>query len=168
MTGAGHIAAGLLIDQHCPPELAFGAGVFGHAAMDYLLPEHRPWPLCDNIPIIAWEAVASYVLLREVCKREERAGVLGQLAPDIVDGVYSLLNPAAWQTGKLLCPWHSRRRLLAAQSCRMADRQTPMPLASGRGGDMETGYELGFDIRSRSSSDVVGIEVIEWQTGTRR
>jgi hypothetical protein len=41
-----------------------------------------------------------------------------------------------------------------------------MPVASG--GDIQTGYELGFDIRSRSSSDLVGIEVIEWQTGTRR
>ena len=74
MTAAGHIAVGMLIDQHCPPELAFGAGVLGHAAMDYLLPEYRPWPPCDNIPILAWEAVASYVLLREAYKREERAG----------------------------------------------------------------------------------------------
>jgi hypothetical protein len=80
--------------------------MLGHAAMDMLLPEYRPWPPCDNLPILAREAVASYVLLREVCKREERAGVLGQLAPDIVDGVYSLLNPAAWQSGRLLRPWH--------------------------------------------------------------
>jgi hypothetical protein len=106
MTAAGHIAAGLIIDQHCPPDLALWAGIASHAAMDMLLPEYRPWPPGDNIAIIAWEAVASYVLLREAYKREERAGVLGQLAPDIVDGVYSLLNPAAWQTGKLLCPWH--------------------------------------------------------------
>jgi integrase len=75
MTAVGHIAAGLIIDLHCPPELAFGAGVLGHAAMDMLLPEYRPWPPCDNLPILAREAVASYVLLREVCKREERAGV---------------------------------------------------------------------------------------------
>ena len=106
MTAAGHIAAGMLIDQHCPPELAFGAGVLGHAAMDMLLPEYRPWTLCDNIPIIAWEAVASCVLLREAYKREEKAGVLGQLAPDVVDGIYSLLNPQARQRGALICPWH--------------------------------------------------------------
>ena len=53
MTAVGHIAAGMLIDQHCPSELAFGAGMLGHAAMDYLLPEYRPWPPCDNIPILA-------------------------------------------------------------------------------------------------------------------
>ena len=106
MTAVGHIAAGLIIDLHCPPDLALGAGIASHAAMDMLLPEYRPWPPCDNLPILAREAVASYVLLREVCKREERAGVLGQLAPDIVDGVYSLLNPPAWQSGRLLCPWH--------------------------------------------------------------
>mgnify|MGYP001163399722 FL=1 len=106
MTAAGHIAVGMLIDQHCPSELAFGAGMLGHAAMDYLLPKYRPWPPGDNIPIIAWEAVASYVLLREAYKREEKAGVLGQLAPDVVDGVYSLLNPQAWQRGTLICPWH--------------------------------------------------------------
>ena len=106
MTAVGHIAAGLIIDQHLPPHLAFYAGITSHAAMDMLLPEYRPWPPGDNIAIIAWETVASYVLLREAYKREERAGVLGRLAPDIVDGVYSLLNPAAWQTGKLLCPWH--------------------------------------------------------------
>ena len=96
----------MLIDRRCPPGLAFGAGVLSHAAMDMLLPEYRPWPPCDNLPILAWEAAASYVLLREAYKREERAGALGQLAPDIVDGIYSLLNPQAWQRGALICPWH--------------------------------------------------------------
>ena len=59
MTGAGRIAAGMLIDQHCPPDLALGAGIASHAAMDMLLPEYRPWPPEANIPILAWEAVAS-------------------------------------------------------------------------------------------------------------
>ena len=81
MTAAGHIAVGMLIDQHCPSELAFGAGMLGHAAMDYLLPEYRPWPPGDNIAIIAWETVASYVLLREAYKREERAGRVRAACP---------------------------------------------------------------------------------------
>ena len=81
MTGAGRIAAGLLIDQHCQPDLALGAGIASHAAMDMLLPEYRPWPPGDNIAIIAWETVASYVLLREAYKREERAGRVRAACP---------------------------------------------------------------------------------------
>ena len=41
------------------------------------------------------------MLLREAYKREEKAGVLGQLAPDVVDGVYSLLNPQAWHRAEI-------------------------------------------------------------------
>ena len=78
MTAVGHIAVGLIAARYVrSPAVACVVGIGSHAAMDMLLPEYRPWPPEANIPIIAWEAVASCVLVREAYKREERAGVLG-------------------------------------------------------------------------------------------
>lgn len=110
MTIVGHIAAGRIIGQQVEsPLAAFLLAVAGHAAMDMALPEYMMWPIGSNLALLLWEGLASVGLLRGMSETE-LAGVLGQLAPDIVDGIYSLLNPGAWQRGELICPWHRARK----------------------------------------------------------
>lgn len=105
MTAVGHIAAGMIIARHCSPGLAFAAGILSHAAMDYLLPEFRGWPIKQHWPWWLWQAAGSIALL---CRGWPWAtwAIIGSVLPDLVDGAYSLLRPEAWQSGRLLCPWH--------------------------------------------------------------
>lgn len=106
MTVIGHIAAGLIVARHIrSPAVACVVGIGSHAAMDYLLPEFRGWPPRRHWPWWLWQAVGSIILL---CRGWPWAiwGIAGSVLPDLVDGAYSLLRPQAWQTGRLLCPWH--------------------------------------------------------------
>lgn len=106
MTAIGHVAAGLIVARRVrSPAAALVVGVASHAAMDYLLPESRGWPPGRYWPWWLWQAVGTIALL---CRGWPWAlwGVLGAVLPDLVDGVYSILLPQAWQSGKLLCPWH--------------------------------------------------------------
>ncbi|MFW5787265.1 MAG: hypothetical protein ACOCV3_03260, partial [Halanaerobiales bacterium] len=32
--------------------------------------------------------------------------LIGGVLPDLIDGVYALVNPQAWYNGQLLFPWH--------------------------------------------------------------
>jgi hypothetical protein len=34
------------------------------------------------------------------------AGILGSIAPDVIEGVYAYLHPDRWNSGDLLFPWH--------------------------------------------------------------
>ncbi len=106
MTAIGHIAAGLIIARHVrSPATALIAGIASHAAMDYLLPEVRGWPIKQHWPWWLWQAAGSIALL---CRGWPWAtwAIIGSVLPDLVDGAYSLLRPEAWQSGRLLCPWH--------------------------------------------------------------
>lgn len=103
MTLIGHIAAGAAISKVAPPAVSFGLGMASHAVMDYTLQEYRGWPPLKHWPWWAWQGICSITLLY-------RFGLswalLGAVVPDIIDGVYSLINPQAWHRGDLLCPWH--------------------------------------------------------------
>ena len=106
MTSVGHIAMGLIIARHTgSPGTALVAGIASHAVMDYLLPEFRGWPPQHFWPWWLWQVVGGIMLL---CRGWPWAlrGVFGVVLPDLVDGVYSLLQPEAWQKGELICPWH--------------------------------------------------------------
>ena len=106
MTAIGHIAAGVIIARHAgSPATALIVGIASHAAMDYLLPEFRGWPIKQHWPWWTWQAVGSIILL---CRGWPWAlwGIAGAVLPDLVDGAYSLLQPQAWQRGTLICPWH--------------------------------------------------------------
>lgn len=110
MTAIGHIAAGLAIAHAAQsPAAAVAMGILSHAAMDYALPEYRGWPPLRHWPWWLWQAAGSVALL---CRGWPWAawGVLGAMLPDLVDGVYSLIRPQAWQSGELLCPWHRARK----------------------------------------------------------
>ena len=106
MTAVGHIAVGLIVARHTGSQAAaFAVGIGSHAVMDWLLPEFRGWPPRRYWPWWLWQAVGSIILL---CRGWPWAiwGIAGSVLPDLVDGAYSLLRPQAWQTGRLLCPWH--------------------------------------------------------------
>jgi len=36
------------------------------------------------------------------------AAIIGTVIADVIDGIYSILNPHAWYAGQLLFPWHVR------------------------------------------------------------
>jgi len=106
MTLIGHIAAGIAIAGAVRnPAAACTVGVASHAAMDYLLPEYRGWPPSRHWPWWAWQAAGSIILLR-MGWPWALWGIIGAVLPDLVDGAYSLWRPQAWQSGRLLCPWH--------------------------------------------------------------
>ena len=103
MTLIGHIAAGAVISKVAPPAVSFGLGVASHAVMDYTLQEYRGWPLLKHWPWWVWQCICSIILLYHFGLSW---ALLGAVVPDIIDGVYSLINPQAWHRGDLLCPWH--------------------------------------------------------------
>lgn len=106
MTLVGHLAAGLALAKVAGnPAAAVTAGIVSHAVMDYALPEFRGWPPGRYWPWWLWQVAASIVLL---CRGWPWAlwAIAGAVLPDLVDGVYSLRRPQAWQQGGLLCPWH--------------------------------------------------------------
>ncbi len=107
MTLIGHIAAGVICSK-ASPAVAFISGVGSHAAMDYLLPEYRGWPPSRNKLWWAWQATGSALFLYYTMPWA-LWGIIGAVLPDIIDGVYALINPQAWQKGTLLCPWHRAR-----------------------------------------------------------
>lgn len=102
--------------------LAFGT----HALMDRLendcTPDWTRWMqdarnAAKDAPYLTMQiggiAASIIALLRakDAQERETRiAGMLGSIAPDVIDGIYSLMNKTAWERGKLLMPWHRAGR----------------------------------------------------------
>jgi hypothetical protein len=98
--------------------LAFGS----HAWLDKVDQDYTPnwvaWrtdaeQLRKDLPYIALQIIGLATTLISIFQEKDKqvmqtrlAGVLGALAPDIIDGVYAYLNPQAWQKGDLLLPWH--------------------------------------------------------------
>ncbi|HHT27223.1 MAG TPA: hypothetical protein GXZ82_08275 [Firmicutes bacterium] len=98
--------------------LAFGS----HAWLDMVDQDYTPnwvaWRkdaarLRKDLPYIALQIMGLAATLVSICREKDKqviqtrlAGVLGALAPDIIDGVYAYLNPQAWQKGELILPWH--------------------------------------------------------------
>ncbi len=100
----------------------FMLGVISHAVMDISEPDYTiNWfnraELISALPFLTLQ-VGGIGLVMENTVRESRscprtlmlrmAGILGAVIPDFIDGIYSILNPHAWYSGQLLCPWHIR------------------------------------------------------------
>lgn len=98
----------------------FSLGVLSHAIMDMCEPDFtvnwfNPTELQKATPFLAFQTGGISFLLRNTF-RETRgnpralklrlAAIAGAVIPDIVDGIYAVLNPQAWYSGRLLCPWH--------------------------------------------------------------
>jgi len=101
---------------------AFFLGVASHAIMDIAEPDFtvnwfNPVQLRSASPFLGIQAGGIIFVLR-VLFRETRndrrafllrmAAIIGAVIPDIIDGIYAILNPHAWYSGQLLFPWHTR------------------------------------------------------------
>ena len=102
--------------------VAFTLGVASHALMDTAEPDYTvnwfgatQWGV--TAPFLLFQTGGIILVLRSVLlesrgnRREFRlrmAAIIGGIIPDIIDGVYSVLNPHAWYAGQLLLPWHNR------------------------------------------------------------
>ncbi|MFW6287504.1 MAG: hypothetical protein ACOC2J_01985 [bacterium] len=104
--------------------LAFAVGFSSHIVLDYTDNEFVVnWfniqELSYAIPFLLFQIIFSAILLRKVINNSRLSVskysrlriyfIIGAVAPDIVDGIYSLINPAAWYNGQLLFPWHMAR-----------------------------------------------------------
>ncbi len=100
---------------------AFIVGFLSHIVLDYSDNEfvvnwYNIQELSYAIPFLLFQIVFSAILLRKVINnsrlRESKYSrlriyfIIGAVSPDIIDGIYSIINPAAWYNGQLLFPWH--------------------------------------------------------------
>lgn len=100
---------------------AFALGVASHAVMDMAEPDFTVnWfniqQLGTALPFLGIQVSGIAFVLRMAVsetKGDRRglqlriAAIVGSVAPDVVDGVYAVLNPHAWYAGTLLLPWHN-------------------------------------------------------------
>lgn len=98
----------------------FSLGVLSHAIMDMAEPDFtvnwfNPLELRRATPFLGFQAGGILFILRNTFKETRGdshalklrlAAIIGAVIPDIIDGIYSIINPTAWYTGRLLCPWH--------------------------------------------------------------
>jgi hypothetical protein len=119
----GEIAAQLYKNQQLHPAIpAALAGFASHALLDRVDADYTPdWTawvdnpdaLKADLPYIAAQLVGAasevYSLTQEddpTTRWARVAGVVGAVLPDIIDGIYSVVNPEAWKKGDLLLPFH--------------------------------------------------------------
>lgn len=106
-----HVAAGRLIGHYSrTPAEAFVLGFLSHGFLDTFIQDpvidwQTPAALERETPFLTAEALLTLVMLRGMNAREWW-GVIGSVAPDIIDGLYSVAEPRAWLRGELLMPWH--------------------------------------------------------------
>lgn len=102
--------------------LAFIGGMTSHALLDRIDADYTPdwtqWKsnaeaLQRDSPHIALQitgiAKQVYDLLGEKDEHTFKirlASILGYLSTEMIDVIYSIVNPDAWQKGQLLMPWH--------------------------------------------------------------
>ncbi len=106
------------------PGTAFCLGIASHAVMDMLEPDFtvnwfNPGDLQSATPFLGVQAGGlAFMLQKLLCRKSEPrmrlyvrlAAIIGAVLPDVIDGIYALLNPCAWYSGRMLFPWHSRTR----------------------------------------------------------
>ncbi|HEX6971197.1 MAG TPA: hypothetical protein VF234_03175 [Limnochordia bacterium] len=106
-----HVGVGKLIGRYSrTPAEAFVLGFLSHAVLDTVVHDpvvdwQTPGALARQAGYIGSEAGLSLFLIQGMTAREWW-GVLGSVAPDLIDGLYSLAHPEAWWRGELLLPWH--------------------------------------------------------------
>ncbi|MGM0445989.1 MAG: hypothetical protein ACQEQH_06230 [Bacillota bacterium] len=101
---------------------AFSLGFGSHAVLDliendYVVNWFNISELIYALPFVIFQITAAVVLLwvfvynnRKYSSKYTKlriTAVFGAIVPDIIDGVYSIINPAAWYEGNLIFPWHS-------------------------------------------------------------
>ncbi len=101
---------------------AFGIGFSSHIILDYLENDYVVnWfnmnELSNALPFLIFQFIATIILLWVFIYNNRRytskysqlriIAVFGAVSPDIIDGLYSVLNPEAWYSGNLIFPWHS-------------------------------------------------------------
>lgn len=104
------------------PFTAFSFGFASHALLDNLENDFVVnWfnisELRYALPFVMFQIIAAIILVWIFIYNNRRysskyttmriSAVVGAIIPDIIDGFYSILNPAAWYEGQLLFPWHS-------------------------------------------------------------
>jgi len=101
---------------------AFGLGFLSHAVLDYLENDYVVnWfnisELSAALPFIIFQITAAGILLWVFIYNNSKysseytklriIAVIGAISPDLIDALYSVINPSAWYSGKLIFPWHS-------------------------------------------------------------
>lgn len=101
---------------------AFGAGFLSHAALDYIENDYvvnwfNQSEFLEALPFVIFQVVATAILLYIFIYNNKKysskytnlriIAVIGAISPDLIDGIYSVINPAAWYSGQLIFPWHS-------------------------------------------------------------
>ncbi|MFW6035445.1 MAG: hypothetical protein ACOCRZ_04250 [Halothermotrichaceae bacterium] len=103
---------------------AFSLGVVSHAVMDMVEPDYTiNWfnktEISRDIPYLLFQ-LSGISLFALITRKEKKrnssyvyllriAAIIGAIIPDIIDGIYSIINPSAWYTGQLIFPWHRAR-----------------------------------------------------------
>lgn len=101
---------------------AFALGVASHAVMDLAEPDYTvnwfdAYQLGLSGPFLGFQIAGIAFVLRMVFAETRGdpnglklrlAAIIGGVIPDVIDGVYAILNPHAWYAGQLLLPWHNR------------------------------------------------------------
>jgi hypothetical protein len=99
----------------------FTLGVISHALMDMAEPDYTVnWfnqaQLGNASPFLALQGGGTFFVLKTMLHSTKKnhlarklriAAIIGAVIPDVIDGIYSLINPSAWYTGQLICPWHN-------------------------------------------------------------
>ncbi|MGE5623678.1 MAG: hypothetical protein ACM3UP_01480 [Methanocella sp.] len=105
------LAAEMIADDSMTPARAFFVGVASHALLDATV-EERVWDWTSrdawrrNAGAVFSEAALLTLAYSRPMTRAQKWAVVGALLPDVIDGLYSLRNPSAWEAGLLIVPWH--------------------------------------------------------------
>lgn len=101
---------------------AFSLGFISHIFLDNLENDFVVnWfnfsKLKYALPFVLFQIIAAVILVWVFIYNNKKysskyttlriSAVIGAIIPDIIDGVYSIINPTAWYEGQLLFPWHS-------------------------------------------------------------
>jgi hypothetical protein len=113
------------IDERLLMTLAFIGGASSHALLDLIDEDYTPnWQeykrnaeaLKKDMPHIALQVTGLAKQIYDLFQEEDKtkfkirlASILGYVSTELVDIVYSLVNPEAWRKGQLLMPWHDYR-----------------------------------------------------------
>ena len=113
-TPSQHISLGLLITENIECNItAFALGFVSHAATDSLPIQQYRFDLFNpsgNWDIVLLEGFLSAYLLYDNWHDEAaRWAIIGSLAPDIIDGILSIIDRQRWQSGNHLLPFHESR-----------------------------------------------------------
>jgi|SRR6056297_2627144 len=101
---------------------AFGLGFISHAVLDYTENDYvvnwfNKSEFTAALPFLIFQITVTAILLWVFIYNNKKysseytrlriIAVIGAISPDLIDALYSTINPAAWYNGQLIFPWHS-------------------------------------------------------------